>query len=157
MTSDWNKAGLMLRAVRQSDLPLLEHWLNDHDTRLRMDGLQPLSQWFGYYDSSQGRIFAWIGYAQEQPIGMIIVETEEEAGYIAMMVNPALRNRGFGKRLLKEAMNHPGLSHLQRWEAGIEADNQASIACFRALQFTADKAEPDEDGFISYIYDGSCV
>lgn len=88
---------------------------------------------------------------------MIMVETEEDAGYIAMMVNPALCNRGFGKRLLKEGMNHPSLSHLLRWEAGIEADNRASIACFRALQFAADKAEPDEDGFISFIYDVSRV
>jgi len=153
IASDWNKDDVTLKAVQLSDLPLLEQWLNDHETRRRMDGLLPLSQWYGYYESSLGRIFAWIGYAQEQPIGMIMVETEGDAGYIAMMVNPALRNRGFGKRLLREAMNHPGLTHLLRWEAGIEADNQASIACFRALQFTADKTEPDEDGFISFIYD----
>ncbi|MDQ0178028.1 L-amino acid N-acyltransferase YncA [Bacillus chungangensis] len=143
-----------MEVLQDHHLPMLKTWFNDKEIQDRMAGMLPLESWYNNVCSND-QYFIWAGYAKDELVGIIIVEIEEEIGYIALIVNPSLQNRGYGKELLRQVLIHPELKSVKKWEAEIEEDHLASIACFRALGFIEEDAVPDEDGFVNFVYDSS--
>ncbi|MED4570041.1 GNAT family N-acetyltransferase [Brevibacillus agri] len=140
-----------MEQLQEEHLAILRTWFQDAEVQKRMEGMEPLEEWYGYVKENDS-YFVWIAFLGEQPVGVAMVEIEEEhAGSIGLIVNPSLRHRGYGKALLREAMQRQELSGVQKWIAGIEADNVACLRCFEAAGFAKEEPVPDEDGFFLLV------
>ena len=97
--------------------------------------------------------FVWLAYHGEEPVGLVDVERYEDgtAG-LALVVCPAFRKRGLGKEILAAVVSRPELARTSVLRAGIEPANQASVGCFEGAGFEPQSEEPDEDGFIYFVY-----
>jgi RimJ/RimL family protein N-acetyltransferase len=136
---------------------------------VRMDeaGFQILSSWFTNptlrrwyspptqvwleYVRNEPRVFAWMVYDEGTPIGHIQVDIKENGmGYIGFVINPALRRRGYGKRMLTEFLVRPEISQVDRIIGEVESENIASVRCLLAAGFTPVNHLPTDKGFLRY-------
>ncbi len=144
-----------LQRLKEQDLTMLEAWFQDAEVKRRLEGMLPLQGWFSYVQSSLD-YFVWAAFSENDPVGVIMIEQEQQeeqsTGSIAIVVNPELRGKGYGRAILTKVMSLPELQHIKRWHAGIEADNAACLKCFQSAGFLFDSMEPDEDGYYSLWY-----
>ncbi|WP_246005786.1 GNAT family N-acetyltransferase [Brevibacillus gelatini] len=140
-----------MERLQEEHLAILKTWFQDAEVQKRMEGMEPLEEWYGFVKENDS-YFVWIAFMGEQPVGVAMVEIEEGMeGSIGLIVNPSLRHRGYGKTLLREVLEHEELSGVKRWIAGIEEDNVACLRCFEAVGFEKEAPEPDEDGFFLLV------
>lgn len=142
----------MLKFIELShnSLQILEEWYEDEEVLRRLGGKLLLKQWFDYVQQNPN-YFSWIVFENNEPVGNIDVEIEEDqTAYIGLLTNPSKRNQGYGKKMLKMLLEREELSQGAIIKAGIETDNMACIRCFQSVGFTEDGL--DEDGFLSFIY-----
>ncbi|WP_158289282.1 GNAT family N-acetyltransferase [Paenibacillus flagellatus] len=136
--------------LEQEGLALLKQWFQDPEALRRLSGMLPLERWLPFVLQNPD-YYAWIVYESGQPVGQIDAETEADGtAYVSLLVNPGLRGRGYGSRMLAALLQRPELTAVRRWEAGIEPDNIASIRCFRKAGFV--EQEVDEDGFMRLVF-----
>jgi L-amino acid N-acyltransferase YncA len=67
-----------------------------------------------------------------------------------LVVDPARRRQGLGKRIIQAVVAHPQLGEIELVRAGIEPGNQASVRCFTAVGFSVETDEPDEEGVVYF-------
>jgi len=135
--------------VDEETLPTLETWFEDPELRRRLGGTLPLRRWFSYVDSQPGR-FAWMAYEEGKSVGMVDLEAEPDGtGWVAHLVKPELRGRGYGRRILEAMLAQPEVSRLKVIKGGIEPDNVAALRCCQAVGFVLEGDEPDEEGFLT--------
>lgn len=136
-----------MEQLQKEHLSILQMWFRDSEVQKRMEGMEPLEEWYGHVKENDA-YFVWIAFSGEQPVGVAMVEREgENAGSVGLIVNPALRHRGYGKVLLRETMKREEVQGVRRWIAGIEADNHACLRCFESVGYEKVTPVPDEDGF----------
>ncbi len=141
---------LSFHLLDQAGLTLFAAWFTDPELSRRVS--TPTEQWFHYVTADAGN-FAWLVYVDQQPVGFIQLDTyPDQTGSIGLAVNPSLRSRGYGKRILSAFLLHESAQRLGKIEACIEADNAASLRCFQASGFTALNLEPNGDGLVTYVY-----
>jgi RimJ/RimL family protein N-acetyltransferase len=140
-------------------LTLAEPWFHEEQTRRWLGGpgwpalvlrlaLDPPAEYRGRRVTGR---FAWLAYAEGQPVGLVDVEryADGTAG-LALVVDPARRRQGLGKWIIQAVLAHPELGGTELIRAGIEPDNQASVRCFTAVGFAAEADEPDEEGIVYF-------
>lgn len=141
---------LTFRILDEVELPQLNTWYQDAELRHRIQPPTPL--WFNYVTQTPG-CYAWMVYDDHVAIGQIQLDTyANNTGSMSLAVNPKLRNQGHGKRILRSFLQRPEVTKLYRLEIGIQSDNIASLQCFRKSGFTQVSSEPDEQGFLHFIY-----
>jgi RimJ/RimL family protein N-acetyltransferase len=153
------QAEIQLVALTADTLALAEPWFQDEQTRRWLGGpgwpalvlrlaLDPPAEYRGRRVTGR---FAWLAYAEGQPVGLVDVEryADGTAG-LALVVDPARRGQGLGGRIIQAALAHPELGGTELVRAGIEPDNQASVRCFTAVGFAAEATEPDEEGVVYF-------
>ncbi|WP_158531595.1 MULTISPECIES: GNAT family N-acetyltransferase [unclassified Meiothermus] len=123
--------------------PELARWLSPPDAvwrllRHRAPGVEPWLAWQGQEA---------VGYVQGEPD-----EHDPTAFHFAFAVRPDLRGRGYGKRIVRAMLEHPGLARYRRFVASVEPDNHASLRSLQALGFAPHSLEPDESGFLALGY-----
>jgi ribosomal protein S18 acetylase RimI-like enzyme len=90
-------------------------------------------------------------YGGEGQDGPIISETIDVAtGSIAFAVDPALRRRGVGRRMIAALLARPELALVTLFEAGVESANTASRRCLEAVRFRVRSEEPDCERMLYY-------
>lgn len=178
-------ASVTLHEFDRADLPTVAPWFADPDTRRFLGGpdwpgrmldvsARTVGQPFrgavqtaavhylarvdgdpvGYLDC--GTFDRWSVYAGEGPDGPIIVETRDiPTGYLALCVDPARRGHGIGRAMLAALPRRPELAGVQRFAAGVDADNHPSRRCLHAAGFRPDRAEPDFEDILYYVHDRS--
>ncbi len=125
-------------------------WFADAELKRRV--CAPTEPWF-HYVSARPENFAWLVYEGQQAVGQIQLDTyPDHTGSMSLVVNPQLRSCGYGKRILRAFLCQEATLRLGEIEACIEADNIASLRCFRASGFVAQDAEPDNNGLITHVY-----
>lgn len=141
-----------LQPLTRRDLTLLQEWFEDAEVHKRLEGMLPLLEWYGHVEQHPG-YGVWVAFSNNKAVGIIMIEQEEDnTGSIAIVVDPLARGKGYGKNIISRAMNLPELERIQKWYAGIEADNTACLKCFESAGFTLEHAVPDEDGYYSLWY-----
>ncbi|MFI5040159.1 MAG: GNAT family N-acetyltransferase, partial [Solirubrobacterales bacterium] len=111
-----------LRRLTTQDLPAIVGWFQDPDTSRFLGG----PDWpVGYVDCGTFDHCAVYGGAGQD--GPIILETIEAiTGAIAFTIDPARRREGLATQTIRALINHPHLSTVELFEAGVEPQNHAS-------------------------------
>jgi RimJ/RimL family protein N-acetyltransferase len=144
--------GIVLVPLDEAGLSTLEAWFRDAELRRRMGGSLPLGRWFAFMRSEPGYL-AWMAQEEHFPVGMVSLETSpDETASVGLIVKPELRNRGYGKRILREVLSRAEVAPLRALEVGVEADNSAGLRCAAAVGFSGWTSEPDADGFLTFVY-----
>lgn len=124
-----------------------QSWFADDELRRRFE--YPTRIWFEYLSSPKAN--GWLIYQVDSPVGFVQLDiTDELIGYFSVTVVAPLRNRGYGRRILRAMMAHPAAQAVRRFSAGVEMDHDACRHCLLAADFTPDSAAPDHEGFIYY-------
>jgi RimJ/RimL family protein N-acetyltransferase len=113
----------------------------------------PTRRWFEYVRNTSG-CHAWlVRDAEGSAVGEVQLD-EEPNGHASLLlfVKPEARNRHYGRGILRALIALPELSHLHTLEAGVAADNAASLRCCLAAGFHVASATPDADGFLKLVY-----
>jgi RimJ/RimL family protein N-acetyltransferase len=143
---------IVFAPLDESSLTTLERWFEDKELRRRLGGMLPLFAWFERLHNQPARI-AWMAYHLGEPVGLVELEIgPDRTAWLTFLVNPLLRDRGYGHRILGAALSRPELTSLNRIRAVIQADNVASLRCFYSVGFGAEWSEPDEEGFVTVVY-----
>lgn len=141
-----------LRVFESKDIETVQLWFKDFEIQRRLEGMLPLNEWYNFIHKNEN-YYVWLAFENEQPVGMVMVEIEDDfIGSIALVVKPSLRNKGYGRSMIEKTMILPEMSCIKKWYAGIEEDNFACIKCFQSIGYTVENVQPDEDGFYSLIY-----
>ncbi|MEM8486577.1 MAG: GNAT family N-acetyltransferase [Bacteroidota bacterium] len=140
---------LTFKAMDESGIPVLDRWF-DHSTLFsRLE--PPTLQWLTYVRSTPG-VFAWMVYDDSETIGHVQVDTEINGlGSVALVVNPAVQNKGYGRAILGALFERPELVTIKGLEGYVEQDNLPAQQCCLAAGFRATAHVPDKDGFLRYV------
>ena len=85
-------------------------------------------------------------YGGESQDGPIILETIEAiTGAIAFTVDPARRRERLATQMIRALIDHPDLSTVELFEAGVEPENHASRRTLEAVGFHLRSPEPDRE------------
>jgi RimJ/RimL family protein N-acetyltransferase len=168
-----------LEPFGSEQLPVVQPWFEDVDTQKWLGGPgwpslildlagSPLGEFRGAVETGR---HAWLAWHGGTPVGFIDCGTTDrwttwEGGpngrgvmatvprptaNISYVVNPAVRQRGYGTAIIRELLIHPELAHIKLFAAGIDSGNVASIRCARAAGFTPLSSEPDWEGVVYYV------
>jgi RimJ/RimL family protein N-acetyltransferase len=143
-------AHLVFTLLDEAGFALLRTWFSDLELRRRFE--YPTRLWFDYV-CNEPNVHAWLIQDGDLTVGQLQLDIEAgQMGYIGFYVNPELRNQGYGKRILDAFLARPEANQLGKIVATAEVDNAASHRCLQAAGFIQYGNEPDEEGFLSFIY-----
>lgn len=92
-------------------------------------------------------------YEESTPVGLLDLETSGgHTAWATVLVNPELRGRGYGTRILRGMFARREVSCLKQLKAVVERENTASLRILWSLGFGVEWAEPDEEGFVIVTY-----
>lgn len=143
---------IVLIPLDESGLSTLEAWFQDAELRKRLGGMLSLRRWYECVHTDPGR-FTWLVYEESTPVGLVDLETcPHRTAWATLLVNPELRGRGYGNRILRAALSRPEVTRLKRIKAIVEHENIGSLRCLWSVGFVVEWAEPDEEGFVILAY-----
>lgn len=170
---------LSLQPFGWGDLPLVEPWFRDADTRRWLGGprwprqvlersQRPLTEYRGARETGRYR---WLAREGSRAIGYIDCGTYDHwttweggadgrgvvgtinvpSGALAYVVAPRWRRQGYGTAMILAVMARPELTDVTLFGAGVEPGNAASVGCLRNAGFQALDPEPDWEGIVYYV------
>jgi RimJ/RimL family protein N-acetyltransferase len=143
-------ADLSFRPLDESEMRMYATWFDDAELRRRIEA--PTPQWFRYVTATPG-IYAWLVYEADAAVGQVALDTDaDQHGYFGLVVKPALRNQGYGKRILRAFLRRPEVTNLKQLEATVEPDNHAALRCCEQVGFAQIGSAPDDEGFLRFVY-----
>ncbi len=140
---------LALRQATAADASRVLAWNGAAEVRARSLDPRPIApadhqRWFAAR-LRDPRSRVWIALLDGCPVGVVRIEraADQVPGRISIVLDPAVRGRGLGRRVIGLACVADGGPIV----AEILADNHASRACFEAAGFVLDPTadEPDRD------------
>jgi RimJ/RimL family protein N-acetyltransferase len=138
---------LTFTKFKSEDKKLFEDWLATDPEGMKFMGSYAKDDFAHLIDFLKR--YLWVVSESEKQIGFFDFERESsEIGYPAFYVRPEFRGRGIGLIILKEAIDMPELKTVSLLEAGVEAENSASIKTLEKAGFKY--AYTDEDGMLMY-------
>ncbi len=141
---------LEFKPFTESHLSIYESWFVDSELSRRIE--KPTRRWLNYI-LSDPRARSWVVFKDEELVGVVQVD-EETNGYgsVCVVVKPPVRNQGYGRSILKWVLGNPELGYLVRFEGYVEPDNIAAQKCCEAAGFHLGYSDPDEEGFLKFVY-----
>lgn len=169
-----------LRRLTTRDLPAIAGWFQDPDTSRFLGGPDWPAAILANAQRAVGTSFrgAWqtaadhflalaagvpVGYVDcgtfdrravyggEGQDGPITLETIEAiTGAIAFTTDPARRREGLATLMIRALIDHPDLSTVELFEAGVEPENHASRRTLEAAGFHLRSPEPDCEEMLYY-------
>lgn len=171
---------VVLRRLTTQDLPAIAGWFEDPDTsrflggpdwpaamlanaeravrtdfrgapQIAADHFLALADGIpvGYVDC--GTFDRCAVYGGEGQDGLIVLETIDAiTGAIAFTIDPARRREGLATRMVRALIDHPDLSTVELFEAGVEPENIASRRCLQSAGFELSSPRPDFEAMLYY-------
>jgi RimJ/RimL family protein N-acetyltransferase len=170
-----------LRPLTRGDLAAITPWFEDPATRRFLGGPQWPAAMLAHGDLCVGTTFrgatqtgahrylaladdAPVGYIDcgtfdrctvyggEGPDGPIIVETIHAiTASIAFAIDPARRRQRLATTMILALTQHPDLQAVERFEAGVEPENDGSCKALAAAGFRPYSRVPDREGMLYYF------
>ncbi|MEM7534165.1 MAG: GNAT family N-acetyltransferase [Chloroflexota bacterium] len=141
-------------SVDESNVAIYDAWYTDEELRHRYE--PPTDAWLTYVMETP-TVYAWLIYEDERAVGHVQMDIEHRTpsgsvGHVGLVVNPTLRRRGYGKRILRSLLQRAELVDLSHLQGTAEVDNIGSQRCMDAVGFIRQSTTPDADGFYTYTY-----
>ena len=133
-----------LRPLAAADLPGLEHWFNDDDTRHWLgDRRWPVNK----LGMSGPTHHALLGVIDDEPVGLVDVDIDaDQRAAFAIVIAPDRRRHGLGRKMVQACLAAPQFAEVCEWFAGVESRNVASRQLLESCGF-ARMTDEDADGF----------
>jgi RimJ/RimL family protein N-acetyltransferase len=147
---------LQLRKIVESDAQLIFEWANDDDVRNNAISTHKIKwedhiSWF-YKKLQSPNTFMFIGFLQNEPVGQIRFDKENEDYMIDYSIAKNHRGKGLGKdivkagiKILSETIDKPFAVIAQ-----VKEENIASIKVFTRLHFTKTVAFSKNNSTLGY-------
>jgi ribosomal protein S18 acetylase RimI-like enzyme len=134
-----------LRPFTAADLPNVERWFDDAETRRRL-GDRAWPRHLLELVAPPDRV-AFVACADGRPVALVDVEHAERTAF-AVVVDPGARQRGIATRMLAELMN--GELAGRQVLAGVERGNIPPVRLLERAGFRL--VGHDDDGFDYYVH-----
>jgi ribosomal protein S18 acetylase RimI-like enzyme len=133
-----------LRLLTQEDVGSLEPWFDDAETRRRLGGRDWPHQVLSLAEPPSRVALV----ARERGVAVALADVEHcERSSVALVVAPAVRGRGVGRRVL-EALLEGDLAG-RTVVVGVEPDNAPAVRLVERTGFV--RVGTDADGFDEYV------
>ncbi|MBE6077757.1 GNAT family N-acetyltransferase [Clostridium sporogenes] len=134
---------------------LLFKWVNDDKVRQNAFNTNKIkyeehSKWF-YTKLKDPNVFIYIYFIEDNPVGQIRIECNEEIGIIDYSIDKFHRNKGYGKKMLQELENEAEFKriNLHKLIGQVKYNNIQSQKCFEDLGYL----KKEKDYYIEYYKD----
>lgn len=134
--------------IHVKHIPVVNSWYVDADSF----HVEKLTEDFINYVASNPNYHCWMISSQSELIGKVDFEIEEDKAYISIIIRPDYRRKEYGKKTLQQIQKLFVNSNLKQIIAGICHENEASKKLFSSVGFIPLSNEPDEDGFINFVF-----
>jgi RimJ/RimL family protein N-acetyltransferase len=141
-------APLTLEPLDAAALGVLQSWFDDPELSSRYQ--RPDDVWLTFIRTDPGA-HAWVAREGESIVGQIQLDViAPGVGAVGFYVDPALRSRGYGRRVLAALLARPETARLRRIIATTEPGNVTSRRCLESAGFVLRNPAVDEEGFLTY-------
>jgi ribosomal protein S18 acetylase RimI-like enzyme len=134
---------LALRPLTAADIPVVEPWFDDEETRHWLGGRDWPRKSLRLAGPARHELLALI---DDRPVGMVDVEIEHGRAAFAVVIAPDARRHGIGRQMVEACIALPSFATVAEWFAGVERGNTASRQLLEGLGFLR-MTEEDADGF----------
>ena len=171
---------VVLRRLTTQDLPAIVGWFQDPDTSRFLGGPDWPAAMLAHAERAVGTDFRgarqtaadhFLALADEVPVGYvdcgtfdrcavyggeghdgpIILETIDAiTGAIAFTIDPARRREGLATQMIRALIDHPDLSTVELFEAGVDPENHVSRRTLEAAGFHLRSPEADCEEMLYY-------
>ena len=143
--------GLLARQLAPEDVEQLACWFSDPST----------TRWLGDREypghlvrlAAQPGRWAFVVIEDDEAVGLVDVECDSNdpaTAAVAMVVAPARRGLGIGRRLLSAVCARPELAAVEQLVGEVEEGNIAAVKCVVAAGFKREGSASDA-GFTRYV------
>jgi RimJ/RimL family protein N-acetyltransferase len=139
---------LVFQDINIEHIALINSWYHDDDSF----HVEKLTEQYINYVASKPDFYCWIISNNNEFIGKVDFEIEEDKAYISIIIRPDYRRKGYGKKVLEQIINRYVNTGITQIVAGIYHTNEASIRLFSSVGFIPICNEPDQDGFINVMF-----
>jgi L-amino acid N-acyltransferase YncA len=138
---------LVLRELTEADVPSVEGWFQDFETR-RWLGDETWPRQLIRLASLSADRFAYAAVEEDVVVGIADAERYADGrAAIAVVVSPVHRRLGVGNAMGRALAERPELAGVVEFFGGVEAGNRASAALVTGAGFEQVTDEADKDGF----------
>lgn len=139
---------LIFHDIKMEHIPVVNSWYCDADSF----HVEKLTEEFIHYIASNPDYGSWMILNNNEFMGKVDVEIEEDKAYISIIIRPDCRRKGYGKKALQQIINKYMNTGIKQIIAGIFHTNEASKRLFSSIGFTPLSNDPDEEGFIDFAF-----
>ncbi|WP_277669002.1 GNAT family N-acetyltransferase [Caproiciproducens galactitolivorans] len=139
---------LIFHDINIEHVPIVNSWYCDADSF----HVERLTEEFINYVASNPNYDCWIISSNNEFVGKVDAEIENDKVYVSIIVNPDYRRKGYGKKILQQIINRFEKTEIKQIIAGIFYTNEASKRLFFSVGFVPLSTDPDEDGFINVAF-----
>lgn len=139
---------LIFHDVTIEHIPIVNSWYRDVDSF----HVEKLTEEFINYVASNPDYRCWMIASDNEFVGKVDVEIEESKIYLSIIIRPDHRRKGYGKQALQQVISKYMNTGIKQMIAGIFHTNEASKRLFLSVGFTPLSKDPDEDGFINFVF-----
>lgn len=139
---------LIFHDINIEHIALVNSWYWDGDSF----HIEKLTEQYINYVASEPHFYCWIISINNEFIGKVDFEIEEDKAYISIIIRPDCRRKGYGKKILEQVMKRYANSSIKHIFAGIHYTNEPSQKLFLSVGFIPLSDEPDKDGFINVMF-----
>lgn len=150
---------LSLRTVEGSDCGLLFEWANEPSTREAAYSSEKISRnehenWF-YKQLNNENSYIYIAEKDDQPVGQIRFECDDEDAVVSVSIDKSFRGMGFGSQLIelgtkKVLAENNRLNLIHAW---IKQENEPSVRAFRNAGYRfEEKTEHKGHPSVHYVF-----
>ncbi|GMA62047.1 GNAT family N-acetyltransferase [Alicyclobacillus fastidiosus] len=141
---------LSLKTMTDVDLPVIETWFDDKDTKKRIS-IDNLKTWFDHVLNNE-HYFVSLACLDRTSIGMVMLEIyDNHSAAVAFLIAAQYRGRGYSKQMLQMALDKM-VSEDLIVTASVETDNYRSIRCLESSGFKRASSQPDEDNLFHFTW-----
>ena len=145
------------KPIAPEHIPAIEPWFDDPQTQRFLGNRSWLYRTLSLVQAAPGAIFhgrrvlsrhIWVIYEGTMPVSILDVEPYDDgtAG-VALVVAPALRGKGIGRRVLLGLRQRPELAEVRVFIGAVDPENTAAKRCVTRAGFEVAE-QVDEEGML---------
>ncbi|KKE79185.1 GNAT family N-acetyltransferase [Bacilli bacterium] len=139
---------LIFHDIDMKHIAIINSWYSNLDSFQ----VEKMTKEFINYVVSNPNYDCWVISNNNELIGKVDIEIEEEKIYMSIIVCPNYRCKGYGKRIVQQIITKYENTAIKQIITGVYQTNEASKRLFLSVGFIPLTNVSDADGFINYVF-----